>query len=958
MEEALVDSHHDIIVTSFALLSDLKNKSDERKNISAPRIDNTRVKIKWSEEGIRMYEQIVSAQLSSLRETWSETSSKSIYSVLLQSTNQVLNHAARITNKAYVLGKKWMPKSRKKPRDVIKAENLLNKSHRLLKKAQNSPLSTGKQLDDAKEYHSEMRAAYRRLLRSLNLQENIKRDAKFNTITSNNPSPAHKFLRSVRTCASSAVQNLTVNNKEYIGEHVPDGFFDSLSTLKTIDVSAHLENFKDLRLDYENIVKICSSGPKIPQISLIQSTEILCDLRGQVNDLYSVTANHYVNAGHAGFVQFNHMLNVIISELNIVSLPEINSVYAIILYKGHNKDKTSDRSYRSISVCPLIAKGMDSYIRLLNIEKWNSAKASTQFQGEGSSHELSALLLTEVIQHSLHVSKKPMYALYLDARSAYDRAVRQLLIRNLYFSGTTGQELIFINERLQHRQTYCEWDKNLMGPIDDTLGVEQGGVNSDSFYKLLNNEQLLVSQESELGVTMGDITISAIGQADDVVLTSNNPYSLFNLLYLTKEYCSKYMVELVQDKTKLQVFLPSSLTPFANYFKTSPLLSIDHNCLTFTDTAEHVGIIRSTTGNLPNLLDRIQSQKKALGAVLPAGLAKAHRANPAASIRANTLHGVPVLMSGLSSLVLKQTEISMISQQHKKTLQNLQKLHEGTPEAVIFFLSGTLPGKAILHLRQLSLLSMISHLDGSPIHQHAQRTFNTAKASSMSWFVQVRDICLLYGLPHPISILDDPIKKSRFKKQAKLAVQDYWQQRLRADAAPLESLAYFNPVYMSLSQPHPVWLTASSNPYEVNKAIIQAQMLSGRYRTESLCRYWSANPGGFCLLKLCLNTKEDLTHILITCPALDNTRSRLVSFFKQYAVKNNVIHNMVTTFLESTDLAYRTQFLLDCSTIPEIILLKQNHGFYILNHLFYLSRSWCYSIHRERLRQLGKWNLS
>ena len=76
---------------------------------------DTRVKIKWSEEGIRMYEQIISAQLSSLRETWSETSSKSIYSVLLQSTNQVLNHAARLTNKVSDLGKKWTPKSRKKP---------------------------------------------------------------------------------------------------------------------------------------------------------------------------------------------------------------------------------------------------------------------------------------------------------------------------------------------------------------------------------------------------------------------------------------------------------------------------------------------------------------------------------------------------------------------------------------------------------------------------------------------------------------------------------------------------------------------------------------------------------------------------------------------------------------------------------------------------------------------------
>ena len=67
------------------------------------------------------------------------------------------------------------------------------------------------------------------------------------------------------------------------------------------------------------------------------------------------------------------MLNAIISEINNASLPELNSVYAIIIYKGHSKEKTSDRSYRTISVCPLIAKGMDSYVRLLNIKKCESS---------------------------------------------------------------------------------------------------------------------------------------------------------------------------------------------------------------------------------------------------------------------------------------------------------------------------------------------------------------------------------------------------------------------------------------------------------------------------------------------------------------------------------------------------------------------------------------------------------
>ena len=181
-------------------------------------------------------------------------------------------------------------------------------------------------------------------------------------------------------------------------------------------------------------------------------------------------------------------------------------MYAVIIYKGHNKDKSSDRSYRTISTCPLLAKALDSYVRQLNISKWNLAKAPTQYQGEGSSHELAAVLLTEVIQYSLYTAKLPLYALYLDAKSAYDLVVRQLLIRNLYFSGTRGEELIYLNERLKNRKTYCEWSKNLMGPINDTLGVEQGGVNSDSLYKLVNNEQLLVSQSSELGAKLGEIT--------------------------------------------------------------------------------------------------------------------------------------------------------------------------------------------------------------------------------------------------------------------------------------------------------------------------------------------------------------------------------------------------------------------------------------------------------------------
>ena len=51
-----------------------------------------------------------------------------------------------------------------------------------------------------------------------------------------------------------------------------------------------------------------------------------------------------------------------------------------------------------------------------------------------------------------------------------------------------------------------------------------------------------------------NLTISGVGQADDVMLCSNNIYMLYNLLTLTMEYCKKYSVDICADKTKLLLF--------------------------------------------------------------------------------------------------------------------------------------------------------------------------------------------------------------------------------------------------------------------------------------------------------------------------------------------------------------------------------------------------------------------
>ena len=112
--------------------------------------------------------------------------------------------------------------------------------------------------------------------------------------------------------------------------------------------------------------------------------------------------------------------------------------------------------------------------------------ADTQFQQKSRSHELATVTLTEAISHSNKVLGAPAYVLYLDAQSAFDLALKEFLINNLYGYGICDQGIIIINERLQNRKTVCEWNKTMMGPIEDECGVEQGGINSSDLYKVYN----------------------------------------------------------------------------------------------------------------------------------------------------------------------------------------------------------------------------------------------------------------------------------------------------------------------------------------------------------------------------------------------------------------------------------------------------------------------------------------
>ena len=313
-------------------------------------------------------------------------------------------------------------------------------------------------------------------------------------------------------------------------------------------------------------------------------------------------------------------------------------------------------------------------------------------------------------------------------------------------------------------------------------------------------------------------------------------------------------------------------------------------------------------------------------------------------------------MSGLGSLFLSQKEVSIVDQQYKRTLQNILRLSVSSPACLVYFVAGSLPGAAIIHLRQLTLFCLVCRLKGDPLHQHAVHTLLTSSPTTQSWFIQVRNLLLQYHLPHPLYLLQDPPSKETFKRLVKSRVIDFWEKKFRAEAALLSSLRYFHTTFLSLVTPHRLFKSAGPNMYEVSKAKVQLLFLSRQYPCGERVRHWALdNKEGFCSYPPCTEMKvlESPEHILLTCQAYHSTRLNLIDAALRTCTSQT--HALFLRHLFS-NMANMMLFLLDPSSIPEVISCAQTYGENIYNDIFYIGRTWCYSLHRERSKRLGRWN--
>ena len=142
--------------------------------------------------------------------------------------------ASSETNKTINLAEKsHRSKSKRIPKEVKKSANAVANSHSKLKALLSDDPTNTQSINNAKEKLKEFKQTYGRLVRQLNMKKGQLRDAKLS-----DSSQYFVNIRKVKNKSKRDLLKLKVNDKTYEGDKVPDGFFDSISSLKTLDTDS------------------------------------------------------------------------------------------------------------------------------------------------------------------------------------------------------------------------------------------------------------------------------------------------------------------------------------------------------------------------------------------------------------------------------------------------------------------------------------------------------------------------------------------------------------------------------------------------------------------------------------------------------------------------------------------------------------------------------------------------
>lgn len=520
------------------------------------------------------------------------------------------------------------------------------------------------------------------------------------------------------------------------------------------------------------------------------------------------------------------------------------------IHKKGNLDEVSN--YRGITFMNCIGKLMIGMINCRIVDWLNRYQILNEYQAgfrKGYSTVDNIFNLSAIINIKLHDNKK-VYAFFVDFKAAFDRVPRGLLIYKLHEIGLSSKITRFV-EKIYENTRSAVWSGSQMSEYFDTCtGVKQGCLLSPTLFAIYLND---LHEHLEGGLQVDQTNIRLLMYADDIIIMSDNPRTLQQMIYNLESYCDKWGMEVNQIKSEIMVFRKGGK------LSTNEKWAYKGELIRIVNEYKYLGLILTPKLSFTKHLSKKEEAAKiALNSTWKHFIAK-----PSVNLTSKWKMFLAVCRSihSYGAQIWGNSYFNEVEKLYRYFIKKILKLPEATPNYVIALETGYEPGYIYtysLHLQYLSkvLFDLESH---RLPHILAEKLAN----KNLAWF---NDYSTQLSL-HNINSNNVKINKKSWMSAAQQLLMDMKANKFNDHLQKAQQSE--NRIYKYLDyNVGPMYCTEKFSQEQIT-LILKARgdlmwLNFNKYRTSNEQRCSLCN----------LGKAENLVHFIGRCPVLANMRVR------------------------------------------------------------------------------------
>ena len=555
-------------------------------------------------------------------------------------------------------------------------------------------------------------------------------------------------------------------------------------------------------------------------------------------------------------------------------------------------------NYRGIALINIICK---CYSSILNrrICVWMDENDIINDEQNGFRQARSCLdhmyVLYTIVKNRILLNRST-FCCFIDAKKAFDCVHHDSLWYKLHNIGIRGKMLYAVRSLYDKAglRSCIRLNEFVTDSFNISAGVRQGDPLSPTLFSIYVNDLITELNRTGRGVRCGNMNISALFYADDIVVMSETSQGLQAQLDTVHSWFYKWRMQLNQDKTQIIHFRKKSNNISNCQFKCGNVN------IKITSKYKYLGLVFNEFMDTDQMVDDvIKSSTRALGHVI----SKYKNCGGLIYETFNALYQScvqPVMMYGAALWGSK--EFQKLNTVQNKACKFFLGISRSSPNIACHGDMGWLSVFAKQKIEMVRLWCRLQTMDNSRLTHKVFRWSNSLSLGYIhTWEYQIKELLKqadMYDGPHPDPSINPKAMMHRYREAIVQIDKDNWHRKVWDDTGNEQNgnklrlyrcvkKDIFVETYITTIMP----LHHRQNLAMLRFGCLPIEIELGRRNN---------TPLEMRLCKQCnMNCIEDERHLLLECPLYDDLRSPLEQFIPDI---NASIHDQYCSLLSNPDI--------------------------------------------------------